>query len=97
MSTDFQQTRQRLEGKIEELIALLDIIDDDPDLEDSGDDEPSLGSSGMVDQSGAVQHDLEQDEDSEHSLGWPNPMGLRVHVPEEAAQFMGDQIDGWDA
>ena len=33
------ETRQRLEAKIEELIALLDLVDDDPDLEDTGDDE----------------------------------------------------------
>lgn len=88
-------TRARLEAKIEELVSLLDLIDGDPDLEDTGDDEPSLGASGMVGPKG-VEHDLEQDEDSEHSLGWSNPMGLRVHVPKEAAQFMGDQIDGWD-
>lgn len=28
------------------------------------------------------------DPDLEHSLGWANPMGLRVHVPEEAAQLV---------
>lgn len=95
MSTDLQQTRARLETKIEELIALLDLLDGDADLEDTGDDEPWIGSFGVVGRNG-VEHDLEQDEDSEHSLGWANPMGLRIHVPEEAAQFMGDQIDGME-
>lgn len=95
MSTDLQQTRARLESKIEELIALLDLLDADPDLEDGGDDEPSLGGYGCYGRNG-LEHDLEQDEDSEHSLGWQNPMGLRIHVPEEAKQLLGDHIDGWD-
>lgn len=97
MRADLQTTRKRLEGKIEELIALLDLLDGDPDLEDTSDDEPSLGGVAIFDINGVVQHDLEQDEDSEHSLGWSNPEGLRIHVPEEAYLLMGDQIDGWDA
>jgi hypothetical protein len=43
MIPDILETRQRLEAKIEELIALLDLVDGDPDLEDTGDDEPSIG------------------------------------------------------
>lgn len=35
--------RAELERRIEEMIALLDLMDGDPDLEDSGDDEPSIG------------------------------------------------------
>ncbi|GLR54327.1 hypothetical protein KYK30_32110 [Shinella yambaruensis] len=74
------------------------------DLEgDSSDDEYSHGWTGHIDQNKALMGcggewagEGEQDEDSEHSLGWANPMGLRIHVPEEAAQFMGDQIDGWE-
>lgn len=95
MSTDLRQTRARLETKIEELIALLDLLDGDPDLEDGGDDEPSIGGAAIYGRNG-VEHDLEQDEDSEHSLGWSNPMGLRTYVPEEAAQLLGDHVDGWD-
>lgn len=39
-----------------------------------------------------VPHDL--DSDLEETLGWSNPMGLRVHVPEEAAQLMAGIDDG---
>lgn len=35
--------RARIEAAIERLVALLDAIDGDPDLELMGDDEPSLG------------------------------------------------------
>jgi hypothetical protein len=40
MTMCISHTRLRLEAKIEELIALLDLVDDDPDLEDDGDREP---------------------------------------------------------
>jgi len=36
------QLRARLEAWIEHAIALLDVLDGDADLEDGGDDEPSL-------------------------------------------------------
>jgi len=36
--------RSELERRIEGMIALLDVMDGDPDLEDGGDDEPSIGS-----------------------------------------------------
>jgi hypothetical protein len=35
--------RTLIEQRIEELIELLDFVDPDPDLEDNGDSEPSLG------------------------------------------------------
>ncbi|GMB82868.1 hypothetical protein NN6n1_36510 [Shinella zoogloeoides] len=35
--------RSELERRIEEMIALLDLLDEDPDIEDSHDDEPTLG------------------------------------------------------
>jgi len=37
-----QRLRQRLTRLIDRLVCALDEIDDDPDLEDTGDDEPSL-------------------------------------------------------
>jgi hypothetical protein len=36
-------SRREIESAIERLIALLDFVDGDPDLEDGSDDEPSLG------------------------------------------------------
>lgn len=36
-------SRREIESAIERLIALLDLIDGDPDLEDGADGEPSLG------------------------------------------------------
>lgn len=37
-----QRLRRKLERVIDRLILTLDALDDDPDLEDGGDDEPSL-------------------------------------------------------
>lgn len=66
-------TRARLEAKIEELVALLDLVDGDCDFEENGDDEPSLGAHGRLGRDG-VEDDLEDDtSDSEHSMGWSNP------------------------
>lgn len=66
-------TRARLEAKIEELVALLDLVDGDCDLEDNNDAEPSLGTGGRLGPDG-VEDDLEEDtSDSEHSMGWSNP------------------------
>jgi hypothetical protein len=79
--------RSELETRIEELIALLDTLDGDPDLEDNGDAEPSIGNTPHCSVNG-IEHDLELDlSDYEYSLGWANPGGLRVHIPEEAAQM----------
>ncbi|WP_312620455.1 hypothetical protein [Agrobacterium pusense] len=65
-------TRARLEAKIEELVALLDLVDGDCDFEENGDTEPSLGTGGRLGRDG-VEDDLEDDtSDSEHSLGWSN-------------------------
>lgn len=66
-------TRARLEAKIEELIALLDMVDGDCDLEDNNDAEPSLGTHGMAGRD-RVEDDLEWDSsDDELSMGWNNP------------------------
>lgn len=66
-------TRARLEAKIEELVALLDLVDGDCDFEENGDTEPSLGTGGRLGRDG-VEDDLEDDtSDSEHSMGWCNP------------------------
>ena len=59
--------RQDLENKIEELIALLDLIDGDPDLEDNGDAEPSIGSTPIV-IGNEIAHDLEWAQADEHGI-----------------------------
>jgi hypothetical protein len=88
--------REAVESYIEQLIALLDTLDGDADLEENGDLEPSIGSQGRFG-SDRIEYDLEGDtSDDELSLGWSNPMGLRAHVPEEAARMMS-AFDGGDA
>lgn len=66
-----------------------EIVDDIE--QDFADMEPWLGRSERIDQTlpeGQVwDPDREMDDDSEPSLGWANPLGLRIHVPEEAAQL----------
>ncbi|WP_206120828.1 hypothetical protein [Rhizobium laguerreae] len=91
--------RAALETYIEELISLLDYLDDDADLEDNGDLEPSLGSSPQV-IGNEIAHDLELDDcddeeggDDEPSMGWPNTGGLRIHIPGEAEQITDFDYD----
>jgi hypothetical protein len=76
MIPDILETRQRLEAKIEELIALLDLVDDDPDLEDTFDDEPSIGTCIFI--NGQMVADVEMSngdetdysgEEGDHSVG----------------------------
>jgi hypothetical protein len=86
--------RKSIENEIERLIALLDAVDGDCDLEDDGDDEPSIGSTPICVR-GAIQHDLELEtsdyepngDEDEPELGWGNPLGLRVHVPDELKEL----------
>jgi hypothetical protein len=59
--------RSRAEAMIETLIALLDQIDGDPDLEDNADDEPSIG--GYPWRDDGVDLELD-DADKEPSLSW---------------------------
>lgn len=82
MNEQIQLTRKRLEAKIEELIALLDVIDGDPDLEDNGDMEPSLGSTPY-----RCEYDLELDVSDTETESWENPCALRVDEPEELRQL----------
>jgi len=90
-----QLRRDTVESYIEQLISLLDQIDGDPDLEENGDLEPSLHGVVLHGAKG-VECDLEGDtSDNEYSLGWANPMGLRVHVAEEAQELMA-RVDGFE-
>lgn len=95
MKANLLETRKRLEAKIDELIDLLDLLDGDPDLEDNGDDEPSLGSTPLMGTNG-IEYDLEFDtaddeftgDEQEPEHGWPNPCGLQVHVREELRELI---------
>lgn len=65
-----QMRRAKVEEYIEELIALLDVLDGDPDLEDNNDAEPSIGNQGRY-INGKLEYDLEDDaSDDEPNLGW---------------------------
>ena len=63
--------RDRIENAIEALMALLDHIDGDPNLEDNGDYEPSLGGHpvhtklGMYEDCERDECDYEPDHDNE--------------------------------
>lgn len=54
--------RAELERHIEEMIALFDIMDGDTDLEDGGDDEPSITSPAIAIGNG-IENDLEFETD----------------------------------
>ncbi|MFF0947474.1 hypothetical protein ACFYE9_07330 [Rhizobium leguminosarum] len=92
--------RETIEAYVEQLIALLDLLDGDPDLEDNGDFEPSIGSTPQFignDCYDDLELDAADDEDGgddEHALGWSNPMGLRVNVPAEALQITDVYMPG---
>ncbi|TAW32046.1 hypothetical protein ELH93_22155 [Rhizobium leguminosarum] len=93
--------RETIEAYVEQLIALLDLLDGDSDLEDNGDFEPSIGSTPQCignERCDDLELDSADDEDGgdeEPTMGWSNPGGLRVHIPEEAAQITAlDYDDG---
>ncbi|TAV04048.1 hypothetical protein [Rhizobium ruizarguesonis] len=82
MSTTLLQSRKRLEAQIEELIELLDLLDDDPDLEFDNDNEPSLGAPEYhVSQEhwylpvSAEQADLEIEDENDEDGGDTEPNG----------------------
>ncbi|ANH05805.1 hypothetical protein [Shinella sp. HZN7] len=54
--------RAELERCIEEMIALLDLMDGDTDLEDGGDDEPSITSPAIA-IGNRIENDLEFETD----------------------------------
>lgn len=70
--------RSELEARIEEMIALLDMLDGDWDLEDGADEEPSLSARPFIIK-GQPEYDLEDD---------PAESGL---ADEEALWLMGLQ------
>ncbi|QBK30780.1 hypothetical protein [Roseitalea porphyridii] len=83
---DAREIRDSIGLALEILIAALDRIEGDPDLETAdfpddepnGDDEPWLGQGGHHTDAG-LQHDLEDDacDRGEPSLGWTNALDQR--------------------
>lgn len=73
--------RETLEGYIEELIALLDLLDGDENLEPDNDNEPSLGAPEHVTQThwympvGSEQSDLEVEDENDEDGGDTEPNG----------------------
>ncbi|MCZ4430713.1 hypothetical protein O3S81_13490 [Agrobacterium sp. SOY23] len=74
--------RAELEKKIEELIALLDLLDGDENLE------PYLADTDPENEDREDDDEREPGTDDEPSLGWSNPGGLRVEVPEDLEQLL---------
>ncbi|MBB3355275.1 hypothetical protein FHT70_005236 [Rhizobium sp. BK049] len=86
--------REIVEACIEQLIGLLDLLDGDPDLEDNGDLEPSIGSAPLYVGNHCL-YDLESDDaddedggDAEETLGWSNPSGSCAPIRDAAEQLM---------
>ncbi|MEH7870015.1 hypothetical protein V7795_23130 [Rhizobium laguerreae] len=82
MSNMVQQLRREtLETYIEELIAMLDLLDGDENLEPDNDNEPSLGAPEHVTQThwympvGTEQTDLEIEDENDEDGGDTEPNG----------------------
>lgn len=54
--------RSRIESTIENLLALLDVIDGDPDLEDGGDAEPEPMEPYLADAASDLEYDEAEDD-----------------------------------
>ena len=95
-----QHRRSELEARIEELIALLDLLDGDCDLEENGDMEPSLGGPSLYGRNG-FECDLEGDmSDDELPLGLGNPQLGKYELPEGWSPVDGENCSsmtdiGW--
>lgn len=83
--------RASLEAKIEELIALLDLLDGDADLEPDNDNEPSLGWSDMesrygcqADPHGEDDRELEDENDED---------GGDTELNGDESDFSGEEGD----
>jgi hypothetical protein len=82
--------RKSIADSIERLIDMLDAMSPDPDLEDTADDEPSLGSTligsyqnGTTDDREGDFADFEDSGDTEHSLGWGVGIQVALHASDE--------------
>lgn len=80
--------RRRMEAAIDSMLALLDELDGDPDLEASNDDEPSLGwCDGKSSFRWGSDDDREAEDEHDEDGGDREPS---LGAPERAAFF-----DGW--
>lgn len=98
--------RQSIETEIEHLMEVLDYLDPDPDLEDGGDDEPSIGAPEA--QAGAWRglwpegnddreqddFDLEDNGDFEPSLGSLNNYHRQLQWADGNRHELEDEHDG---
>ena len=99
--------RRRLEGVIEIAIALLDAIDGDEDLEETGDLEPYLGWVGAGpglavsndDREEDAGDEAEPDDDEEPSLGWTDDeaeQGVGYSVVASRLPFLDGEVCAGD-
>lgn len=79
--------RQRLAKLIDRLIVTLDELDGDPDIEDGGDDEPSLSFTGYVNQDVAIRAE------PTGGLEW---LDLEDACEDEGAEHDGREPEGFE-
>ncbi|NEK15712.1 hypothetical protein [Rhizobium leguminosarum] len=82
-----QIRRAKLEAYVEQLIALLDALDGDPELEDGGDDEPSFGCSRYF--NGKSECELEEDP-AELGIADQDALHLEIQNLDGSLHFDGD-------
>lgn len=103
----YVRSRRTVEAMIEEMIALLDALDDDPDHEDGGDAEPcedgeatlgwpeSFGPRRQLSDAGmfvqALDGEAEDDADAEPSLGSPERVSHPISLTF-ASDFRSSQV-----
>jgi len=85
-----RRLRREAAAEIERLIALLDVLDADPDLEEPGDAEPSLGwtSTGYLGGDSDCEDQDEEDEDNHDREIDPAEMGIADR--DAAEEFRGE-------
>lgn len=85
-----RRLRREAAAEIERLIALLDVLDADPDLEEPGDAEPSLGwtFTGYLGGDSDGEDQTEEDEDNHDREFDPAEMGI---ADRDAAEAFADE------
>ena len=82
-----QRLRRKLERAIDKLILALDTLDGDPDLEDGGDDEPSISFAMAMNQDAAIRWE---------PTGGPQFTDLEDACEDEGAEHDGrEPEEGW--